>query len=65
MDTPIEIFAGGAAIGAQGARPHMADAAAGTSNGASAQQTGGLAGDAGGIGRYDQKGWNVSNCQLA
>ena len=33
----MEIFAGGATVGAQGAGPHVAGAAAGTGKGASAQ----------------------------
>ena len=60
----MKIFAGGVAVGAQGARPYMAEAAAGTGSGASAQQAGVLAGGVDGTGRCDQKSWNASNCQL-
>ena len=51
MGTPIEIFTGGTAIGAQGTRPCMVGAAAG----AGAQQAGGLAEGAGGTSGHDQK----------
>ena len=53
MGTHMEIFAGGAAAGAQGTGPHIVGAAAGTGKGAGAQQAGGLAGGVGSTGGHD------------
>ena len=54
IGTPMEIFAGGATAGAQGARPHTAGADARAGRGAGTQWMGGLAGGVGSIGGHEQ-----------
>ena len=53
IGTPMEIFAGGVAVGAQSAGPYMAGVAAGTGSGAGTQQAGGLTGGVGSTWGHD------------
>ena len=53
MGTPMEIFTGGVAAGAQSAGPHIVGAATGIGSGASAQQTGDLAEGVGSRGEHN------------